>query len=98
MSGMRMTRVGKERQARAAAMLGQLEAYRADAGSYPEHLAELAGSTDALSYNLCPDGGFELSYTDPSPGGFLPSDFERRFNPDTRAWDLKEIGVDPRCQ
>ena len=88
-----MNRDNKEREAKAVVALAQLEAVRVDAGEYPETFTVAR----PLTYQRCDDGGFALAYEEQSPGMF-PSDFERRWDPQTKQWELKELGVDYPCR
>jgi hypothetical protein len=93
----RKGRTDRGREAAAVGALNRINAWRADAGTNPPDLAAAGIDAQGLSYTLCPDGGFELAWTDGSVG-MLPSDFEHRWNPRTWTWELKEMGVDPSCQ
>ena len=88
-----MNHENKARETRANAVLGLIESGRGDAGEYPETVSVAR----PLSYHRCEDGGFALAYEEASPG-FFPSDFERRWDPETKRWEPKELGVDPPCQ
>lgn len=93
-AGIRYSRANAERRAYGELFLEELEVVRADAGEYPETL--VWNHAPYLHYQRCADGGFALRYTEPAMF-VLPSDFARQWDPETKSWDLKELGVDPPC-
>lgn len=96
-----MTSANHEREALANGALAAVEAFKADAGSYPERLeAVLPREEDrrTLRYETCPkSGGFQLSYDEASVG-MLPSDFARVWNAKDRSWDPHELSQLPPCE
>jgi hypothetical protein len=93
----RQVRTDRERQARATAALAQLEGFFADAGTWPESLGAVDAGGVGLSYAPCPDGGFDLTWSEAGVG-FFPSDFGHRWNQRERSWELYELGAEPGCR
>jgi hypothetical protein len=100
-SGSRMKKTNRAREAHATRALAAVEAFKADAGSYPELLehafTEKLEYTELIYEPCAKSRTFLLSYVEAAPG-FLPSDFAATWNPETKDWKSHDMGQPPPCE
>lgn len=100
-SAARMNKENRVREVRGDAALRALELFHADAGSWPERLDQVISSEkgrESLSYERCPKtGDFQLSFIE-APPGFLPSDYERTWEPARKSWIPHDRGQRLPCE